>query len=174
MRPFHWFVGKLWKTHAIGQGMVEFALALPIVLLLMLGIIEAGRLLFMYSSVVSASREGARYGAAMNNFNDCGGIKDAAKSIGSFAGVSDANISIKYDRPIQGATNTPVPYSTSCPPGDAKLGDRIWVSVSADYQPIIPVPGFHGLTIESQNVHTIVINVPVYAPTPTPTTTPST
>ena len=46
------------------QGIVEFALVLPLLLVLMLGIIEVGRLLFIYSSVNSASREAARYGSA--------------------------------------------------------------------------------------------------------------
>jgi hypothetical protein len=42
------------------QGMVEFALALPIVLMLMLGVVEFGRLMVTYSSVYTASREAAR------------------------------------------------------------------------------------------------------------------
>ena len=47
-----------------GQGMVEFALVLPLLLLLVYGVIEAGRLLFIYSAVFTSSREGARYGSA--------------------------------------------------------------------------------------------------------------
>ncbi|MEJ2352363.1 MAG: pilus assembly protein [Anaerolineales bacterium] len=47
-----------------GQGMVEFALTLPVLMLLMLGIIEFGRLLFTYSAVTTAGREAARYGPA--------------------------------------------------------------------------------------------------------------
>ncbi len=35
-----------------GQGLVEFALVIPILLLLVFGIIEAGRLLFIYSAVL--------------------------------------------------------------------------------------------------------------------------
>ena len=42
-----------------GQGMVEFALVLPLLLILIFGIIEAGRLLFLYSAVMSSSREAA-------------------------------------------------------------------------------------------------------------------
>ncbi len=50
-----------------GQGLVEFALALPILLLLMLIIVELGHMLFFYVSVYGAAREGARYGAAVDN-----------------------------------------------------------------------------------------------------------
>jgi Flp pilus assembly protein TadG len=44
--------------------MVEFALALPLLLLLIFGILEVGRMVFTYSSVVNASREAVRYGSA--------------------------------------------------------------------------------------------------------------
>ena len=46
------------------QAMVEFAIALPILLMLLYGILEAGRLLFLYSTVVTASRQAVRYGSA--------------------------------------------------------------------------------------------------------------
>ncbi|MCL4562404.1 MAG: pilus assembly protein [Chloroflexi bacterium] len=157
-----------------GQGLVEFALAFPIFLLLTLGIIEGGRLLFIYASVTSASREAARYGAGLDNFNDCAGIRDAAKRIGFFAGIDDGNISISYDRPVAGSNTIPSPYATSCPSGvDVKLGDRIIVHVQVDYQPIVPMVNFSGFTIESENVHTIIKDVDAFAPLPTCTPTPS-
>jgi len=42
------------------QAMVEFAIALPILLMLLYGILEAGRLLFLYSTIVTASRQAVR------------------------------------------------------------------------------------------------------------------
>ena len=86
------------------QGMVEFALVLPLLLVLIFGIIEAGRLLFLYSAVMSASREAVRYGSASGDvtglttyYEDCTGIQDAAMRIGRFAGVSAGEVSITYD-----------------------------------------------------------------------------
>jgi hypothetical protein len=46
-----------------GQALVEIALVLPILLLLLFGIIEFGRILNAYIMVSNASREGARYSA---------------------------------------------------------------------------------------------------------------
>lgn len=147
-----------------GQGMVEFALALPIVMLLMLGIIEGGRLLFIYSSVAAASREAARYGAGVggnglgtNLYRDCSGIRAAAKRVGQFAGVNDADISIHYDRGPGKETSFP-DCSNSV---NVVLGDRIIVSVITPYEPIVPlvpIPPFH---IGSTNAHTILVRVPV-------------
>jgi Flp pilus assembly protein TadG len=55
-----------------GQGIVELALALPLLLLLMLGTIDVGRVFFDYVQLRNAVREGAGYGARMPN--DTAGI----------------------------------------------------------------------------------------------------
>jgi hypothetical protein len=47
------------KRKEWAQGMVEFALVLPLLLVLVYGVIEAGRLLFIYSATQTASREAA-------------------------------------------------------------------------------------------------------------------
>ncbi|MEW5763000.1 MAG: TadE family protein [Bacillota bacterium] len=44
-----------------GQAVVELALVLPFLILLLFGIIEAGRIYAAYQTVVAASREGARW-----------------------------------------------------------------------------------------------------------------
>jgi len=45
-----------------GQDLVEFAVILPVLLLLLLGIIEFGIVVFSYNTVASAARDGARAG----------------------------------------------------------------------------------------------------------------
>jgi hypothetical protein len=42
------------------QALVEFALILPVLLLILLGTVDAGRLIFAYNSVSNAAREGGR------------------------------------------------------------------------------------------------------------------
>ncbi|HEX5016364.1 MAG TPA: TadE family protein [Actinomycetes bacterium] len=42
------------------QALVEFALILPVLLLVLLGTVDAGRLIFAYNSVSNAAREGGR------------------------------------------------------------------------------------------------------------------
>ena len=55
------------STHARrrerGQELVEFALILPLLLLLMVGIFEFGYVVFAYNTLSNAVREGARYGS---------------------------------------------------------------------------------------------------------------
>lgn len=49
-----------------GQAIVEFAIVLPVLILLILGSIEYGWLLYGKITLNSAAREGARVGAVMN------------------------------------------------------------------------------------------------------------
>ena len=53
-------------------------------LLITYGLIEFGRMVFIYAAVTGSAREGARYGAAAGNFNtryymDCAGILNAVQ-----------------------------------------------------------------------------------------------
>src|SRR5437870_13427112 len=59
-----------------GQSLVEFALVGVILFSFLMGIIDAGRLLFTYSVVSNAAQEGSRYGIARPR--DVLGPSDAA------------------------------------------------------------------------------------------------
>ncbi len=52
-------IRRRWKL-ASGQELIEFALVLPLLLLVLLGIIEFGLLFQQYEVVTNAAREGAR------------------------------------------------------------------------------------------------------------------
>ncbi len=152
-----------------GQGMVEFALALPILLLLVMGIIEGARLLFIYAIVSSASREGARYavGVGTNNtgipqYDDCANIRAAAKRIGSIAGIGDSNIQIYK----LSSTNVATAYCPNNAPSTMPFGrgDRVQVKVTISYRPIVPlVPFPSGLPIVSANARSVISDVYIQA-----------
>ncbi|OQX65497.1 MAG: hypothetical protein B5M51_00575 [Anaerolinea sp. 4484_236] len=79
------------------QGMLEFALVLPILLLLIFGILEYGRLFYAWIVIENAARSGVRY-ASTGNFNsvycvdgsDPGG--QACDGEGKIAEIDDARI----------------------------------------------------------------------------------
>ena len=48
---------------ARGQSLVEFALTLPIFLLVVFGLIDLGRAVYVNNSLAEAARDGARYGS---------------------------------------------------------------------------------------------------------------
>lgn len=53
-----------------GQALVEVALVLPVLLLLFLGMMEAGRLFAGYIELESAARDGVRYAAVHTSASD--------------------------------------------------------------------------------------------------------
>ncbi len=53
--------------------MVEYALALPIMLLILMSILDLGRVVYVYSSLHNSVRDGARYGNI--NPTDAAGIE---------------------------------------------------------------------------------------------------
>jgi Flp pilus assembly protein TadG len=52
--------GTIPRSRSRGQALVEFALVFPIALLVLFGIFDVGRLVFMYTGLTNAAREGAR------------------------------------------------------------------------------------------------------------------
>lgn len=162
------------------QGMVEFALVLPMLLILIFGVIEIGRLLFIYSAVSTASREAARYGSAAGNngsgiprYEDCAGIRAAAERVGTLASVQDSDITITYDHgPDSGGPfATCADFSSSSPPsinpGD-QVEDRVVVQVSITYTPILPLVNWASFPITSVSSRTILSDVRLDEPQPAP------
>ncbi|MFL5758796.1 MAG: TadE/TadG family type IV pilus assembly protein [Thermomicrobiales bacterium] len=71
-----------------GQSIVEFTLALPFLLMIMLGTIDGGRMFFEYVDLRSAAVEGAQFGS--HNTADTGLIAARALGSGAPAGTSVA------------------------------------------------------------------------------------
>ena len=56
-------MNRLWRKSSRGQNLVEFALILPVFLLLVLFIFDISRAVYFYSVMYNAVREGARVAA---------------------------------------------------------------------------------------------------------------
>ena len=178
------------------QAMVEFMLALPVLVALLYGIVEVSRLIFIFASVANASRSAARYGAGSGEpydettyYQDCDGIRDAANRSAILTEFDDINIT--YDRGLTPEGEQipildidPSPDADTCPIDDniIRNGDRIIVQVSASYEPILPLVDIEPLEIVSANARTFLISVPIFgsafptgfkAETPTPSRVPT-
>lgn len=147
------------KREDSGQGLVEFALILPLLLLVSFGIIEVGRLLFIYTSVSAASREAARYAAASGiaesgevYYLDTVGIEDAANRIATLTG---GVTTITYDHGPGTGTFTP------SVPTDVILGDRIVVRVDAPYSPMLGLTALGPFTVSSTTARTILKEISI-------------
>lgn len=178
------------------QAMVEFAIALPILLMLLYGILEAGRLLFLYSTIVTASRQAVRYGSATGvgtggvfRYQDCAGIRAIANKADFLNAFDDSDIYLYHDT---GPNTAVTPYCTG--PSDPNFSPstndfRLIVEIKGDFFPIVPrlVPFIersqannNPITAESARTILVAVSIEVTAPpstweasTPTYTFTPT-
>ncbi len=75
------------KGFALGQALVEFALLLPIFLLMAMIILDLGRAAYYYSAIHNAAREGARYGAVhWDSFTRENDTRNAARRLAAGLG----------------------------------------------------------------------------------------
>jgi hypothetical protein len=59
------------QPRVFGQALVEFALVLPMFLLLLFGLIDVGRYVYTWNALNQAAREGARYGSVAGWSDSC-------------------------------------------------------------------------------------------------------
>ena len=97
-----------------GQSLVEFALVIPIIVLLIASFVEIGRAVFAYNTVANAARQGARVAIVnqLPDMTDCDesrpiedpyephwSIIGCALLAGKTLGLTPANVSVAYVTP---------------------------------------------------------------------------
>ena len=160
---------KMKQVHGLkAQAIVEFAIALPVFLALLIGILEVGRLVFIYSAVTNASRNAARYASAYGQIESgyykytyCDGIRDLARKSAYIVQLSNADIKIDYDS----GPGTALLVANGCDAvgGDdmdvkAKVftGHRVTVEITTIYKPLTKLIPIGKRTIVSRNSRTIL------------------
>jgi Flp pilus assembly protein TadG len=159
---------RLIKKPFKGQGLVEFAIVLPVFLILMLGIIEFGWFFFVYSTANQSAREAARYGAGAGEvgstgylyYQDCAGMREVATRIGRYAAIEDGNIDIWYDTG-PGTSETGNCNGTATSTHTVDLGERVVVEVTVTYHPIISLLNIPDIDIRAESARTIVSRVQI-------------
>lgn len=155
------------KRRHNGQALVEFALVSPVLFAIILGIIEAGRLILYTSMLNNAAREGGRY-AIVHGANaldgcpsgpvpfgvsscDAGGDRVKARIVEAASPLSVSGIS--YDSPFPVYT---WPDGSSSPSPTDAVGNNVTVRISYTYTPLLLVEVFGSIQIQAET--TLVIN----------------
>jgi Flp pilus assembly protein TadG len=157
-----------------GQALVEFALVIPIFLLMLFGLIDIGRYVYMNSTLSQAAREGARVAAVEAYW-----MGKSDPSCGSAAGpVCPANLTALRTDVLAGANRMIQPFAslatsdlfTSCDATTApnpvttqtcatpSIGGLASVRVTATFRPLTPLISSMFPTIPTQASATMVIN----------------
>ena len=113
-----------------GAAAVEFALLLPVLLVLVCGLIDFGRLFFTQITLTDAAREGVRVLA----------LEGAAGS-GYTTDQADADATTRAQLAAGGVSGT-----VTVSPGTCSEGDPVTLTVSVPFDFITPLPDLAGLT----------------------------
>lgn len=118
-----------------GVAMVEFAITLPLLLLLLLAIAEFGRMLYQYNSLLQASRDAGRF-AAGQAWNATLGTVDLPP--GGTLATQTKNVAV-YGVPANPNGYPPVVpgLSTANVQVSAQGTEHVRVSISYLFQPVI-------------------------------------
>ena len=107
-----------------GQSLAEFALTLPLLMLLIMGVFDLGRAVYYFSAISNAANEAARYGAIYHC--DESGIEDVARQFA--IGLDD---SLQFD----GIRKESIVIE------DVTVPEYIYVSLTYDFLPATPLIG---------------------------------
>ena len=165
------------KAAGSAQAIVEFAIALPILLVVIIGLLEVGRMVFIYSSVNNASRNAARYASAFGldeslesgdslhyrKYLYCDGIKAAAMQSVFLVNPADLEITVDYYDENRN-------YVTGCDKDETVGGELfvtdvtpkitsgyvVTVTVKTEYRPMVTLLPIDPRDIVSTNSRTIL------------------
>ena len=123
-----------------GQSLVEFAVVLPVFLLVLAGILDFGLGLYAQMTIINASREGARLGVVEPG--NLTGIEDRVDSMATGLDQSKLNVTITCQRP-SGST------FVACTNPQWQSGDAVVVRVDYGYRMIWPLAFGNNLDLSS-------------------------
>lgn len=118
-----------------GQTLVEFAMVLPIAVLIVLGLFDLGRAVFTYNTLAQAARQAARVAIVNQDMSD---VADQAISSAPSLGLTASNVDVCFKD--SGTSQPDCSSSTDdCPQGDRVIGCLALVRTHVSYQPMTPI-----------------------------------
>lgn len=119
-----------------GQAMVEFALVFPIFVVVLFGLIDVGRFVYVANAISQGVREGARYGSVANFAAGCNLGRDACiqrETISRMAAVPATTVDVQCRRET-GLGTLVLTNADGC-----QTADFLIVQVSTPFQMFTPV-----------------------------------
>jgi len=140
-----------------GQALVEFALIIPIFLVIMVGIFDLGRAVFAYNTLTNAAREGARI-AIVNQYKPT--IIERAKQQTAIVELDDPSVTVNF---FQVKSDGTPDTTRQC--ALVAVGCLAVVSFEATYRPITPLISSiifsKGVTFTARSVLSVEYSCPL-------------
>ena len=167
---------NIYSIHGFkAQAIVEFAIVLPLLLMVIIGILEVGRYVLIYSSATNASRNAVRYASAvgyddngLTKYNYCDGIRNIARKSIFLVNPSLVTVQINYFDKTGAAAGQCDLFSTSPAAVKSSIsvasGYRVKVVVTVPYKPMVKLIPIKERTITSASARTILGEIPLAYP----------
>jgi hypothetical protein len=132
--PMGWFVRKFLslsgkRNRRRGQSLVEFAILLPLLVLIVFGVLDLGRAFFALITITNAAREGARFAVLKLPLADGMSTSESDKiKLAAVAEILPTDLGIDPDS---------LHVTTACIPSPCASGSSLQVAVEAHYISII-------------------------------------
>jgi len=127
---------KWFRRNRAGQAQVEFLLSILFLLLVIVGVVEMIGLMYTYTVLADAAKEGVRYaivhGCSLDGSTCSGTCPTSCMD-------STASNVVAYSRNYLGASlhdPSSIPVTVTYPDGDSKPTRRVRVTVSYPFQPL--------------------------------------
>jgi Flp pilus assembly protein TadG len=136
--------GRLGRRRSRGQALVEVALVLPLFLLLLLGLFDAGRVVYTQNAISEAAREAVRTAAVSPSLTQTkyDSIRNRALSASIAVPVAAADVTGETGGACTGGTNDATAPGTCFYPDSntsVNAGERVVVIVSVRVDLITPI-----------------------------------
>lgn len=149
-----------------GQTLVEFAIVLPIIILVVLGLVDLGRAVYSYNTLAQSARQASRLAIVNQNVTN---VKNQAIASAPSLGLTAANVDVCFK--TSASTQTICATSTdNCPQSTRVIGCLALVKTSLSYKPMTPVISLFWSSISLTS--TSVATIEYVCPTGTATTCP--
>jgi Flp pilus assembly protein TadG len=126
------------RRRSRGQSLVEFAIVLPIITLVVLGLFDLGRAVFTYNTLSQAARQANRTAIVDQNTDR---VKAMAIAAAPTIGLKSSNVTVCFKTEDSAQSNCASPTTDNCPSATRVIGCLAIVTASMTYTPMTPVIG---------------------------------
>jgi Flp pilus assembly protein TadG len=150
-----------------GQTLVEFAIVIPLILLMVLGLVDLGRGVYAYNTLAQAARQGNRLAIVDQ---DVDRVRTQAIAYAPTLGLGTGSVDVCFKTESSSQRDCSSPATDNCPAADRVIGCLAVVTAHMSYQPITPVISVFWSSISLSS--TSIEPIEYVCPTGTKTTCP--
>ncbi len=151
-----------WRQVSRGQSLVEFAIVLPVFILVVVGVMDFGFMLYARMTVINAARQGAQYGSSLpaTDWPSMATLVPTQANDVATGLSGTLTVTVTCLAPTSLAS-PPIKWNATCSWTDSTLqsgSDAVQVTVAYKYKTFFPL--FFGASINLSSTDQMVIYAP--------------